>query len=93
MPQIELTGTVVEQDSNSPFEMDTSHDGLYLKTDDGRLLELVTGSMAQQIPVEMMWRQSRKHFEPFLGQTVTVQGYLSSRTIYGAMVKRETQKD
>jgi hypothetical protein len=73
--------------------MDTSHDGLYLKTDDGRLLELVAGSMAQQIPVEMMWRQSRKHFEPFLGQQVTVQGYLSRRTIYGALVKHEPQKD
>ena len=87
MPDIELQGVVVAQDPDNPLSIEASpHDGLYLRTDDGRLLELVRNNMATQMSIEYMWRQSRQSFEAYLGQHVTVQGYLSRRTIYSARV-------
>lgn len=93
MPDVELKGIVVEQDPDGTFKTDTSYNGLYLKTNDGRLLKLIGGSMMQQTPVDMMWAQSRQRFEPFLGQQVTVKGYLSGRTIYSAIVEHEPKND
>jgi hypothetical protein len=88
MPDVELQGVVVAQDPNNPLPSEpSSFDGLYLQTDDGRLLELVGDSMATQMPIDVMWRRSRGEFEVFLGQQVTVQGYLSRRTIYSARIK------
>jgi hypothetical protein len=88
MPEVELEGVVVAKDPNrfTPSEP-SPFDGLYLHTDDGRLLELVGDSMATQMSIEMMWRRSRREFEMCLGQRVTVQGYLSRRTLYSARVK------
>jgi hypothetical protein len=87
MPDVELQGVVVAQDSPDPLPVKASpHDGLYLQTDDGRMLELIDNSMAAQMPVHVMWRQSRARFETYLGQRVTVQGYLVRRTVYSARV-------
>jgi hypothetical protein len=84
MPNVEMKGIVVEG-SIGDNVISNPHDGLYLKPDDGGdLLELISGSMAQQIPVEVMWRQSRKNFEAHIGQHVIVRGYKSGRTIYSA---------
>jgi hypothetical protein len=87
MPNVEMQGVVVAQDLNDPLPSDLSpHAGLYLQTDDGLLIELVGGSMVEQRSVESMWQESRRDFEAYLGQRVTVQGYLSRRTLYGAHV-------
>jgi len=87
MPDIELQGVVVAQDPANPLSIEASpHDGLYLQTDDGRLLELIRDSMATQVSIDYMWRRSRHSFEAYLGQRVSVRGYLSRRTLYSAMV-------
>jgi len=88
MPDVELQGVVVAKDPKNPLPSEpSSSDGLYLQTDDGRLLELIGDSMATQMPIDVMWQRSREEFEAYLGQRVTVQGYLSRRTLYSARVK------
>jgi hypothetical protein len=86
MPNIELTGIIVDFDPNSPVKAAPSTDGLYLQTDGGKLIELITDFMARQISVGVMWRESRGDFEPYLGKQVTVGGYLSGRTLYSAHI-------
>ena len=92
MPDVELQGVVVAQDANNPLLSEPSKfDGLYLQTEDGRLLELIGDSMATQMSIDIMWRRSRIEFEAFLGQRVTMHGYLSRRTLYSARVKEQLQ--
>ena len=87
MADAELQGIVVTHDPKGDLLVPPSvADGLYLQTDDGRLIELITLSMPTQMPIEVMWRQSRRHFEPYLGQRITVQGYLSRRQLYSARI-------
>jgi hypothetical protein len=94
MPETELQGTIVAQDPDNPLGISPSaHDGLYLHTDDGKLLELVTNHMATQMSVDYMWRKSRSAFEAYLGQRVTVRGYLSRRTIYSAAITEPDVSD
>jgi len=78
-------GTLVAQDPGNPFAPNPK-DGLYLLRQDGKLLALVKASMATQMPVDVLHRQSRGIFEPYLGKTIMVQGYLSGSTIYSAMI-------
>jgi hypothetical protein len=85
VPDAELQGTVVTHDPKGVVPLSAA-DGLYLHTDDGRLLELISHAMPTQMPIEVMWRQSRGDFEPYLGQRITVKGYLSRRQIYSAEV-------
>jgi hypothetical protein len=88
MPDIELQGVIVTQGPDNPLAVEASpHDGLYLQTDDGRLLELIRDSMAAQVSIDFMWRRSRHYFEPYLNKRVTVSGYLSRRTIYSANIR------
>jgi hypothetical protein len=87
MPDVELQGTIVARDPGSPLEINPSpHEGLYLQTDDGRLLELVVNNMATQMAIDYMWRNSRGAFEAYLGQRVTLRGYLSRNTLYSAAI-------
>ena len=76
----QLTGVVTDKDAGGI----PSDKGLYLRTDDGKHVELISGSMAQQLSLAMMWAQSRQDFEASLGQRVTVQGYLSRGRLYSA---------
>jgi hypothetical protein len=87
MPGSMLEGVVVDNAPEDPAlaAMDT-RDGLYLKLDDGRLIELVTHAMPTQMPLEVMWRQSRRTFEPLLGKRAAIEGYLSRRTLFSARV-------
>ena len=78
-------GTVVAQDPGNLFAPNPK-EGLYLLTKEGKLLALVKASMATQMPVDMLHRQSRGLFEAYLGKTIMVQGYLSGSTIYSAMI-------
>ncbi len=87
MPEDEFIGTVVEQDPDSPLRIDTAHDGLYLLAKNGQLFKLVSDPMFVQMSVEALWRKSRSYFEQYLGKEVTVQGYRSGSTIFGALVK------
>ena len=87
MPNSVLEGVVVEgalQDSQLGSQ--NVQDGLYLQTDDGRLIELVRHAMPTQMPIDVMWRQSRRTFERLIGQRATIEGYLSRRTLYSARV-------
>jgi hypothetical protein len=81
-----LSGTVVERELDSPFSAPQS-EGLYLATDNGQTLALVTDSMATQMPVDMLHQGSRPIFEPYLGKKITVAGYLGGTTLWSAMVK------
>ena len=83
--EVTLAGTVVAQDPDSPFQA-SPNDGLYLMTDEKDLLRLIRDHMATQMPTDVMHRQSRLNFEPHLGKRVTVQGYRSGDTIYGAFI-------
>ena len=85
MAQEVLDGEVVESVPDSPFPTDPSG-GLYLLTDDGRGYALIAESMAAQMPLDALHRQSRKDFEGYLGQKVRVSGYVSGNTIFGAVV-------
>jgi hypothetical protein len=80
-----LVGTVVAQAPDSPFPA-SPNDGLYLMTEEGNLLRLVTAHIAAQMPIDMLHRQSRSSFEAMLGERVTVRGYLSKSTLYGAIL-------
>jgi hypothetical protein len=86
MPECTLVGTVVAQEPSSGdlAIAPSSYDGLYLQTEDGRCVRLVSQPMYTQMSVDYMWRQSRRVFEPLLGQRATVQGYLSHSTLYSA---------
>jgi hypothetical protein len=87
MPEATLTGVVVAQQPGDEQVIPPSpHDGLYLFTDDGRLIALVRDAMYVQMSWDYIWRHSRPVFEPLLGQHATIQGYLSRRTLYGAAV-------
>jgi hypothetical protein len=87
MPNSVLEGVVVDgATQNSQLGAANVHDGLYLQTDDGRLIELIRHAMPTQMPIDVMWRQSRRSFEPLLGQRATIEGYLSRRTLYSARV-------
>ncbi len=81
-----LKGTVIEGKlfDGSPA---SEYDGLYLQTENGEQLELINSSMATQMPTDMLHRQSRPAFEPFLGQTITVSGYKSGGAIWNAMIE------
>ena len=81
-----LRGTVVEQ--QSPDGMPASNsEGLYLLTEDGTRLELISTSMATQMPVDMLHRQSRPTFEPYLGKQITVSGYRSGHSLFNAFIE------
>lgn len=79
-----LEGVVVEPEK-AP-EPGGFGNGLCLKIDDGRLVELVVDSMARQTSIAMMWAESRDEFAPHIGQRVRVSGYLGGRTLYDAQV-------
>ena len=79
-------GIVVDKDPNSPFPP-IPNDGLYLLTEDNQLYRLVTQFMAAQLPIDVLHRQSRSDFEPYLGQKVTVNGYFSGSTIFSANIE------
>jgi hypothetical protein len=88
MAQVELHGTVVAEDPEVTLPVQPSpKGGLYLLLDDGKALRLVADSMAAQVPVDFMWRNSRKRFEGFLGHRVAVGGYRSGGTLYGASIQ------
>lgn len=84
--QVTLKGTVIEGKllDGSPA---SANEGLYLQTENGEQLELINSSMATQMPSDMLHRQSRSAFEPFLGQTITVSGYQSTGAIWNAMIE------
>lgn len=83
--EVTLSGTVVEHDPDSPLPVGTN-EGLYLYTQDRRLLALVTDFMATQASLEYLHGRSRTAFEPHLGRTVTVSGYLSGSTLWSATI-------
>ena len=91
MPNVELTGTVVDHDPNAPIQAAQTTDGLYLQTDDGNLVQLVTDFMARQTSIAVMWSESREDFEPYLGKRITVAGYRSGRTLYSAVVVKANE--
>ena len=80
-----FSGTIVEKDPKSPFPVNPG-DGLYLLTEDGRVLALVTGNMAAQMPLDMLHRTTRSTFEPYIGKSITIKGYLSGSTLYSAII-------
>jgi hypothetical protein len=85
---VRCLGTVVEAElpDGSPAP---PTEGLYLRTKDGERLALVGDIMAVQMPMEMVHRRCRREFEPYLGKVVTVSGYRSGGTIWGAMVEKD----
>ena len=84
--EVRLKGTVVEQllPDDTPA---SSYEGLYLLTEDGTRLALIAASMASQMPVDMLHRQSRPTFEPFLGKQITVSGYQSGSSLYNVIIE------
>ena len=50
------------------------------------MIRLVRQAMFVQMPIDHVWRRSRASFEALPGQRVTVQGYLSRRTLYSVIV-------
>lgn len=88
-----LTGVVVAQEPGDHLGVASPHDGLYLLTDEGRMITLVRHAMYVQMPIEQLWRRSRASFEALLGQRITVQGYLSRRTLYSASVVAPASHD
>ena len=58
-----LHGTIVEKDPASPLPA-KPHDGLYLLTEDHRLLALVTDFMATQASTEYLHERSRPDAKP-----------------------------
>ena len=62
--------------------------GLYLKTEDGERLALVAGDMDTMVAPDILHRESRPAFEPFLGQTVAVSGLISGHTIWSAAIEK-----
>jgi hypothetical protein len=83
--EVTLTDTIVEKDPSSPLPANPN-DGLYLFTEDHRLLALVTDFMATQASTEYLHQRCRSDFEPHLGKKVTVNGYLSGRTLWSATI-------
>ena len=79
--ETQLTGVVTDKDANGL----PSAQGLYLRTDDGKHVQLITGPMMQQMSLAAMWAQSRDEFAARLGERITVQGYLSYSQLYSAM--------
>lgn len=82
---VTLSGTVVERELSSPFSTPLP-EGLYLATDNGQTLALVTDSMATQLPVDMLHQKSRPTFESYLGKKITVEGFLGGSTLWCAML-------
>lgn len=85
MAEETIEGTVVTHDPNAPFAPDP-HDGLYLITDDGRLLALVAARPFIQVPFDVAHRQGCPAFEPFIGKKVRVKGFRTGSTVWGAFV-------
>jgi hypothetical protein len=83
--EVTLNGTIVEKDPASPLPANPD-DGLYLFTDDHRLLALVVDFMATQASTKYLHQRCRPDFEPHLGKKVTVTGYLSGRTLWSAVI-------
>jgi hypothetical protein len=84
----EIVGTVVEAPPDPPFGAPTG-DGLYLRTEDGQHLRLISGGMMTQLPSDLLHRQSRGNFEDLLGKRVRIRGHLSGGTLWGAHLDRE----
>ena len=78
--EVKLNGTVVEKRPVGPG------DGLYLLTEDHQFLALIADIMAAQASREYLHEQSRQDFESYLGKKVTVEGYLSGTTLWGATI-------
>ena len=76
-----LVGNVVSQDADA---------GLYLQTDDGRLLALIAENMATSIPPDAAHAQGRASFEPFLGERVHATGHDAGDTLWSAVVELQT---
>jgi hypothetical protein len=83
--EVTLTGTIVEKDPASPLPANPNN-GLYLFTEDRRLLALVTDFMATQASTEYLHQRCRPDFEPHLGKKVTVKAYQSGRTLWSAAI-------
>ncbi|HEY5809169.1 MAG TPA: hypothetical protein VIT67_14445 [Povalibacter sp.] len=88
-----LTGIVVTHEPGNDLGIVPSHGGLYLLTDEGRMISLVRHAMYVQMSVDQLRLRSRASFEALLGQRVTVQGYLSGRTLYSATVMAPASHD
>jgi hypothetical protein len=84
--EVTLQGRITEgeQLGGSPAP---ATEGLYLQTENGKRLELINTSMATQMPTDMLHRQSRPAFEPYLGQTVTISGYQSGGVLWNAAIE------
>lgn len=78
MDEPRLIGTVVERDGAV---------GLYLRTDDGRLLALVADTMVVSIRPEFAHAQCRRDYEPFLGKRVQARGHDAGDTLWSAVVE------
>lgn len=61
-------------------------EGLWIEADSGKRFKLIGAHMATQMPIDMMWQQSRDEFAQFIGQRVTAEGYISGSAIYSAIV-------
>ncbi len=84
--QMTVKGKIVEAET-LVGEEPSPNAGLFLKTSDGERLALVAGSMEAQVGTDILHRQSRPAFEPFLSQVVAVSGLISGHTIWNATVE------
>jgi hypothetical protein len=84
MQTLEITSTIADHDPRTSLLQSNGLHGLFLLTDEGQLLELIAESIAQGIPFEQLWHDSRRQFASFVGARVTVRGYLTSDTLYNA---------
>jgi hypothetical protein len=86
--QMTIKGKVVEAES-LVGEEPSAYGGLYLITEDGERLALVAGSMDTMVAPDILHRESRPAFEPFLGQTIAVSGLICGHTLWDAKVEEK----
>ena len=77
-------GTVVERDPDSPLHLVGG--GLFLRTEDGRMLRLIAGRVSESAPADYLHRVSRWRYARYLGQKVRVVGHPMFWTIWCAEI-------
>jgi hypothetical protein len=82
-----VKGKIVEAESLVGEEPSPTA-GLYLVTEDGEQLALIAGDMYTMVAPDILHRESRPAFEPFLDQTVEVNGLISGHTIWSAAIEK-----